>query len=174
MEGVVMIDERRLISVLQKGLPLITHPYAAIASEINSTEDEVINYIQLMQEKGDIKRFGLVVRHRKLGYKSNAMVVWDIPEKSVDALGQCFGQFDFVTLSYRRPRNLPDWPYNLFCMIHGQDRDDVKKNLSLMIKSCQVEGVNHELLFSTRCFKQRGAIYIHCHEDENKSERVEL
>jgi len=156
-----MIDERQLISVLQNGLPLISHPYAAIADEINSTEDEVINYIQLMQEKGDIKRFGLVVRHRKLGYKANAMVVWDIAEDNVDVLGQCFGQFDFVTLSYRRPRNLPDWPYNLFCMIHGQDKEDVKRNLNLMIKSCEVQGVKHELLFSTRCFKQRGAIYIH-------------
>ena len=161
-----MIDERRLISVLQKGLPLVSHPYENIANEINSTEDEVINYIKLMQGKGDIKRFGLVVHHRKLGYKSNAMVVWDIPEQRVDAMGQCFGQFDFVTLSYRRPRNLPDWPYNLFCLIHGQDREDVKNNLKLMIKSCQVEDVNHELLFSTRCFKQRGAIYIHCHDDE--------
>lgn len=156
-----MIDERQLISVLQQGLPLVSHPYAAIAEEINSSEEEVINYIQLMREKGDIKRFGLVVRHRKLGYKSNAMVVWDIPEERIDLIGQCFGQFDFVTLSYRRPRHLPDWPYNLFCMIHGQDRKDVINNLQLMIKSCEVEDVNHELLFSNRCFKQRGAIYIH-------------
>ncbi|RDH85662.1 MAG: AsnC family protein [endosymbiont of Galathealinum brachiosum] len=169
-----MINERRLISVLQKGLPLVSHPYESIAREINSTEDEVINYIQLMQNKGDIKRFGLVVRHRKLGYKANAMVVWDIPEQRVDALGQCFGQFDFVTLSYRRPRHLPDWPYNLFCMIHGQDKKDVMNNLSLMIQSCEVQDVNHELLFSTRCFKQRGAIYIHCNddEDETKTDKV--
>lgn len=156
-----MIDERQLISVLQKGLPLVSHPYAAIAKKINSTEDEVINYIQLMQQKGDIKRFGLVVRHRKLGYNANAMVVWDVAEENVDVIGQCFGQFDFVTLSYRRPRHLPDWPYNLFCMIHGQDKEDVKQNLEMMIKSCEVQAVKHELLFSTRCFKQRGAIYIH-------------
>jgi len=169
-----MINERQLISVLQQGLPLVSHPYADIAKKINSTEDEVINYIKLMQEKGDIKRFGLVVRHRKLGYKSNAMVVWDIAEEKVDTLGQCFGQFDFVTLSYRRPRNLPDWPYNLFCMIHGQDRDDVKRNLELMIKSCEVEGVNHEILFSTRCFKQRGAIYIDCDKDKKNPEKVAI
>ena len=169
-----MINERQLICVLQEGLPLVTHPYASIAEKINSTENEVINYIKLMQEKGDIKRFGLVVRHRKLGYKSNAMVVWDITEDKVDTLGQCFGQFDFVTLSYRRPRNLPDWPYNLFCMIHGQDRDDVKRNLELMIKSCEVTGVNHEILFSTRCFKQRGAIYINNENDEKKTKKVAI
>jgi len=156
-----MINERQLIAVLQQGLPFVSRPYAVIAEKIQCTEQEVINYIKLMQEKGDIKRFGLVVRHRKLGYRSNAMVVWDVPEQQVDMLGQCFGQFDFVTLSYRRPRNLPDWPYNLFCMIHGQDKDDVMSNLELMIKSCDVQGVRHELLFSSRCFKQRGAFYIH-------------
>ncbi len=156
-----MINERQLIAVLQKGLPFVSHPYAEIAGQINCTEKEVINYIKLMQEKGDIKRFGLVVRHRKLGYKSNAMVVWDVPEQQVDLLGECFGQFDFVTLSYRRPRHLPDWPYNLFCMIHGQDKNDVMRNLELMISNCEVQDVRHELLFSNRCFKQRGAFYIH-------------
>ena len=164
-----MIDERQLLAVLQQGLPLVSHPYAAIAEEINSTEDEVINYIQLMREKGDIKRFGLVVRHRKLGYKANAMVVWDSQEERVDTIGQCFGQFDFVTLSYRRPRHLPDWPYNLFCMIHGKDRDDVLKNLQFMIKNCHVIDINHEVLFSTRCFKQRGAIYIHNNKHDEQS-----
>ena len=161
-----MLNERQLIAELQQGLPLVSRPYQQIAEKINSSENEVINYIELMREKGDIKRFGLVVRHRKLGYKSNAMVVWNVSDQQVDALGRCFGQFDFVTLSYKRPRNLPDWPYNLFCMIHGQDRDDVRSNLQLMIKSCEVQGVQHELLFSTRCFKQRGAIYIHSEKSE--------
>lgn len=155
-----MIDERKLIAEIQHGLPLVSHPYQAIAEKINSTEEEVMNYIQLMKAEGDIKRFGVVVRHRELGYKANAMVVWDIPEDRVDELGECFGQFDFVTLSYRRPRHLPDWPYNLFCMIHGQDRNDVVQNLRFMIHSCNVLDINHEVLFSNRCFKQRGAIYI--------------
>ena len=92
-----MIDERKLIAALQHGLPLVSRPYAVIAEQIGSTEDEVMNYILLMQEKQDIKRFGIVVRHHKLGYKANAMVVWDIPDDKVNELGQCFGKYDFVT-----------------------------------------------------------------------------
>lgn len=156
-----MIDERKLIAELQKGLPLTSHPYAEIAERIKSTETEVLEHITLMQSRGDIKRMGIVVRHRKLGYTANAMVVWDIPDNMVDELGHCFGQFDFVTLSYRRPRHLPDWPYNLFCMIHGQDREDVLNNLQLLITSCNVEHVQHSVLFSKRCFKQRGAYYVY-------------
>lgn len=161
-----MIDERKLVAALQHGLPLVSHPYAAIAQDIGSTEAEVIEHIKTMKQQGDIKRLGIVVRHRKLGYTANAMVVWDIPSERVDELGQCFGKFDFVTLSYRRPRHLPDWPYNLFCMIHGQDREDVLKNLDTMINSCKVSGIKYEVLFSSRCFKQRGAIYIHSQTNE--------
>jgi len=156
-----MINERQLITVLQHGLPLVSRPYAAIAEQIGSTEQEVIQHIASMQQRGDIKRFGVVVRHRKLGYQSNAMVVWDIPDNRVDDLGNCFGKFEFVNLSYRRPRRLPDWPYNLFCMIHGHDREDVMRNLARMIDSCNVSNMPHAILFSTECYKQRGAIYIH-------------
>ena len=161
-----MINERSLIAALQEGLPLVSHPYAEIARQINSTEQEVIEHIKIMQQKGDIKRMGIVVRHRKLGYTANAMVVWNIQDDQVDEIGDCFGQFDFVTLSYRRPRHMPDWPYNLFCMIHGQDRDDVLNNLQLMINSCKVQNIEHSVLFSNRCFKQRGAIYIQNETDK--------
>lgn len=156
-----MINERRLIETLQHGLPLVSHPYAEIAKQINASENEVIEHIKQMQDRGDIKRLGLVVRHRQLGYTANAMVVWDIPDETVDAMGECFGEFDFVTLSYRRPRRLPDWPYNLFCMIHGQDRDDVLQNLQQLINRCDAQQIPHSVLFSNRCFKQRGAVYIH-------------
>ncbi|MDH5485405.1 MAG: AsnC family protein [Gammaproteobacteria bacterium] len=161
-----MLDERKLIAALQHGLPLVSHPYAAIAEQIGSSETEVIEYIQAMKDRGDIKRLGVVVRHRKLGYTANAMVVWDIPDERVDEMGHCFGRFDFVTLSYRRPRHLPDWPYNLFCMIHGRDRDDVMKNLQLMIANCCEADIKYSVLFSNRCFKQRGAIYIHSEKTE--------
>ena len=79
--------------------------------------------------------------------------------RSVSELGSCMGQFDFVTLCYRRPRRLPDWPYNLFTMIHGKDRDDVLANIELLAKRCNLDEIEHKVLFSTRRFKQRGAIY---------------
>jgi siroheme decarboxylase len=165
----MMVNERLLITVLQHGLPLVSRPYAAIARQIGSTEDEVMQHITTLQQRGHIKRFGVVVRHRKLGYQSNGMVVWDIPDERVDELGNCFGQFEFVTLSYRRPRRLPDWPYNLFCMIHGHDRDNVLHNLQQMINACRVGEIPHAILFSSECYKQRGAIYIHDQANEART-----
>lgn len=151
--------DQRLVAAIQGGLPLVSRPYAAIGREIGLTEAEVIQRIAALTADGTIKRFGVVVRHRELGYRANAMVVWDVPDDQVSALGRCIGQFDFVTLCYRRPRRLPDWPYNLFCMIHGHDRDAVLHHVAHLVETCGLPRIPHEVLFSRRRFKQRGALY---------------
>ena len=155
------LDERdqALITLIQTGLPLSKTPYADLGKSLDMDEEEVISRIKSLIDEKIIKRFGVVVRHHELGYRANAMVVWDIPDDTISELGACLGQFDFVTLCYRRPRRLPEWPYNLFTMIHGQDRDDVLENVQLLVESCGLTEVGHKVLFSTRRFKQRGAIY---------------
>jgi DNA-binding Lrp family transcriptional regulator len=87
------------------------------------------------------------------------MVVWDIPEQKIKQLGQQLGQLEFVTLCYRRPRRLPDWRYNLFCMIHGHDREEVMARVDEMRKGTGLQDAAYEVLFSTRRFKQCGARY---------------
>ena len=152
-------QDQALISLIQTGLPICAAPYAELGKQLGMQETEVLARLQRLNNSNVIKRFGVVVRHHELGYRSNGMIVWDIPDDNVSELGQCMGQFDFVTLCYRRPRRLPEWTYNLFTMIHGQDRDDVLNNIQFLIKSCNLEEINYEVLFSTRRFKQRGAIY---------------
>lgn len=159
-QQVVLDDiDQRLITLIQTGLPLSPTPYADIGEKLQLDEEDVIQRIQKLNDDNVIKRFGVVVRHHELGYKANAMTVWNIPDEAVSELGACMGQFDFVTLCYRRPRRLPDWPYNLFTMIHGKDRDDVMANIELLAKRCNLKEVEYNVLFSTRRFKQRGAIY---------------
>jgi len=155
------VDEQdeALIKLIQTGLPLTARPYAELGKQIGMTEEQVINRIAYLNESKIIKRFGVVVRHHELGYKANAMTVWNIDDDKVSQLGACMGEFDFVTLCYRRPRRLPDWPYNLFTMIHGKDREHVLSNIDFLIKKCGLSTVEHDVLFSTQRFKQRGAIY---------------
>jgi len=148
-----------MIRAVQQGLPLVARPYAAIADELALTEAEVIARLSRLIETGTIKRLGVVVRHQELGYRANAMVVWALPEERVDELGRCIGRFPYVTLSYRRPPRLPDWPYNLFTMIHGRDREAVLSQIELIRHSCDLVGCDFDVLFSGRRFKQRGAYY---------------
>ncbi len=147
------------IEVVQDGLPLVERPYREIGSRLGWSEQTVIDTLQGMIDAGIIKRLGVVVRHHELGYRANAMVVWDVPDDRIDALGQQLGRQDCVTLCYQRPRRLPDWPYNLFCMVHGRDRDDVLACIGRMRQGLGLEAIAHAVLFSGRRFKQRGACY---------------
>lgn len=151
--------EQSLIEVIGQGLPMVSHPYEVIARQLGCSQSRVIEVLQRMIQRGDIKRYGVVVRHRKLGYRANGMVVWNIPDDRMTELGHCISQYDFVTLCYQRPRRLPEWPYNLFSMVHGRDHDEVRAQVQLIIEQCGLSDIEHQILFSNRCFKQRGAHY---------------
>lgn len=148
-----------LIEAVQSGLPLCARPFATIGDQCGMAEQAVIDGLQALIDEGVIKRFGVIVRHRELGYNANAMVVWDVPDEAVRDIGQQFGAFDFVTLCYRRPRRLPQWPYNLFSMIHGKDRGAVLDQVDHLAGACGLADTPREALFSRRRFKQRGALY---------------
>jgi len=151
--------QKALIKAIEGGLPLTARPYALIGERLGICEAEVIGRIQLLFDNDLIKRMGVVVRHGQIGYKANAMVVWDIPDERVGEIGHCFGRFPFVTLCYQRPRCLPQWRYNLFTMIHGRGHDEVRARIETMADHCALEDKQYEVLFSRRCFKQRGARY---------------
>lgn len=148
-----------LLTALQSGLPLVSRPYAEIGKSIGMEEAEVTARIRQWIETGVIKRLGVIVRHRPLGYRANAMVVWNIPDERVGAVGRQMSGFDYVTLCYRRPRRGTDWPYNLFCMIHGKDRQKVLAQTERLATACGIAEAPKAVLFSRRCFKQRGARY---------------
>jgi DNA-binding Lrp family transcriptional regulator len=157
----MVLNERdnALIAAIQGGLPLVPRPYAAVADQLGWQEAEVLEGIDRLQQGGLIKRFGVVVRHRALGYTANAMVVWDVPDGQVSELGRTLAGYDCVTLCYRRERRLPDWPYNLFSMFHGRERDKVLRRIDEIVAEQGLGHLPRRVLFSNRCFKQRGAKY---------------
>ncbi|TDT40255.1 AsnC family transcriptional regulator [Halospina denitrificans] len=145
---------------LETGLPLCPRPYQALAEECGLTEEQVLDATSEWQADGLIKRMGLVVRHRTLGYRANAMVVWNLPDEEVATIGNAFAEEPFVTLCYQRPRQLPDWPYNLFCMIHGTDREQVLEQLRQLRERHGLEETEHAVLFSRKAYRQCGGRYV--------------
>ena len=164
-----MIDsiDRQLIEMLQDGLATVSRPYAIIGQQLDISEDEVIVRLTRLKQLGLIKRFGVIVNHRKLGYHSNAMVVFNVPDYLVEQIAGHVSQFSFVNLCYLRPRQGEQWPYNLYCMIHGKNREKVLKQLEHLTESCGLLQFNREVLFSKQCFKQRGALYKAASIQEN-------
>lgn len=168
-------SDRLLIRAVEHGLPLCPRPYQAIARQLNTSEEDVILRLQQLRDKGAIKRYGVVVRHKELGYTANGMVVWNVPDDKVDEVGTCIGQYSYVTLSYRRPRHLPHWPYNLFTMVHGSSREEVRQKVEEICENCDLQDIDHTILFSTRRFKQRGASYSSRRQTEKtRGDRLRL
>ena len=154
--------ERALMAVLQTGLPIIAQPFAALGW----SEADALDLLTRWTETGVITRLGVVVRHHELGFTANAMVVWNVPDALVTPVGQRVAASQQVSLCYRRPRVMPHWPYNLFCMIHGKDRAEVEQRIATLAQSCGLSDYPHEILFSCRRFKQCGAHYVASVQDD--------
>lgn len=151
--------QQQLIAGVQAGLPLVERPYAEIALSLGITEQTVISRLQNMLDNGIIRRMGVVVRHHELGYRANAMLVWDFADEQVAEMGKILSTIDCVTLCYQRPRHMPHWPYNLFTMIHGKDKASVEMRIQQIIEEFGLQAIPKATLFSKRRFKQCGACY---------------
>lgn len=148
-------DEQVLVASLQGGLQFVARPFACLGL----SEEQALDTIARWQAQGTIKRFGVVVRHHELGYTANAMAVWNVPDAVVSRVGEYVAASGRVSLCYRRARQLPEWPYNFFCMIHGKDRVEVGARLAALSEACGLDAFPREVLFSSRRFKQCGAHY---------------
>ncbi|MCX7167569.1 MAG: Lrp/AsnC family transcriptional regulator [Rhodocyclales bacterium] len=149
--------EKGLIAALQSGLELTTRPFQRLGERVGMSESEVLSRIAGWLDEGLIKRFGVVVRHHELGYRANAMVVFDVPDADVDRIGRKLAAEAGVTLCYRRTRSLPHWQYNLYCMVHGRSREEVQPVIERLGRMADFPA---QALFSTRRYKQCGARYF--------------
>ena len=148
--------DRKIIAATAGGLPLAAAPYAEVAGWLGLDEADVIARMAAMQEGGVIRRIAVAPNHYALGMAANGMSVWDVTDEDAVTLGAKVGALDFVSHCYLRPRALPDWPYNLFAMLHGSTRDEVEAKrgqvAALLGPACR----GHDILYSTRILKKTG------------------
>ena len=154
-----MLDavDRKLIVATQAGLPLGSEPYRMLAEQIGGVDEAgVISRLQDLLASGAIRRIGAIPNHYVLGFAANGMSVWDVADEAVAEIGARVGALDFVTHCYERPRHLPLWPYNLFAMVHGRTRDEVRGKVADIATLISAELRAHDVLFSTRILKKTG------------------
>ncbi len=153
-----MLDatDRRIIEATQAGLPLAPEPYAEIGAALGLDQREVIDRMATMMAEGVIRRIGAAPNHYAFGMVANGMTVWDVEDEMAGDLGQEIGALDFVSHCYLRPRALPDWPYNLFAMIHGKDRAEVERKRALIADLLGPCCHRSDILYSTRVLKKTG------------------
>jgi len=148
--------DRAIITATQNGLPVTRRPYHDIAEELGLDHRLVLERIQEMLEQGVIRRIGVVPNHYALGYHANGMSVWNVPDEKIVHFGDIIGKLDFVSHCYHRPRHLPDWPYNLFAMVHGRNREETEKMVQQIAELLGKDDRGHEVLYSTKILKKTG------------------
>ncbi|MBZ8142052.1 AsnC family transcriptional regulator [Rubrivivax gelatinosus] len=148
--------ERALAALVEQGLPLLPRPYDAWAQALGREPGALLAQLAGWLDDGTLKRFGTIVRHHELGFAANAMTVFELPEAEVDAHGEALARVPGVTLAYRRAP-AAGWPFNLYCMVHGRDREAVHAVLARAVQAAALADFPRAVLFSRRRFKQTGA-----------------
>ncbi len=149
-------DMRRIIETLQEGLPLSTTPYRDAAMRLGISEQELLERLAQMQESGVIRRIALVPNHYRLGYRHNAMTVWQIKEQAVDEVGETFAGQPWVSHCYRRPTVEALWPYNLFAMVHGRSREETEDKIRQLMELAGDRALDHRAIYSRKILKKTG------------------
>ncbi|MFQ5882361.1 MAG: Lrp/AsnC family transcriptional regulator [Candidatus Methylomirabilales bacterium] len=149
--------EIQAIRELQEDLPLEPYPFKSMADRLGLDDEGLLAIAQALQERGQMRRFAAVLHHRQAGFRANAMGVWKVPEDRAAEVGPFMGSFRGVSHCYLRPV-YPDWPYNIFTMIHGQKAKDCQ---AVIEKIAETTGItDYAVLYSTKEYKKTRVRYF--------------
>jgi len=146
--------EIEFVRVMQRDVPLVSEPFIAVADELGISFEEAAAMHQRFLATGRMRRFAAVLHHRKAGFGANAMGVWAGPQDDPEALkklGETMAGFRAVSHAYQRP-SYPDWPYNLFTMVHGKSEEECEQTLQAISDATGI--TDRHALYSTKEFKK--------------------
>lgn len=146
--------EKQAVRILQRDLPLVERPFVQWAEKYGAglTQDDLFAFATDFQQRGIMRRFSAVLRHRNAGFRANAMGVWVVPEERLDEVGRIIANFAAVSHCYQRPTYPPDWPYNLFSMVHGKTAEDCDAVLEAISRETGI--TDYAKLYSTKEYKK--------------------
>lgn len=104
------------------------------------------------QEEGVMRRFALLLRHRKTGFTANAMCCWAVGPTELNTMGRRLAQSPDVTHCYARPP-AQNFPFNLYAMIHKQTWEEAYQTFQRLAREAQLPETG-KVFFSTHEFKK--------------------
>ena len=152
--------EKSILAEIQGDMPIAERPYLEIARKLGIGEEQLLQALQDLCSRGVIRRFGTTLRHQKSGYKANAMTAWRVSESRIDAVGMQMADFRQISHCYRR-KTTPDWPYNLYTMIHGMDEASCRRTAQDISEKMAIE--SYIILFSREELKKTSMAYFPSH-----------
>ena len=149
--------ERRIVAVLQKGLPTSQTPYEDTARQIGIDTDQLLSILNDWKKQGRLRRIGAIVNHFKVGFDAGAMVVWQVEADRIVEVGSALAGFKEVSHAYER-QSYENWPYNLYTMVHGRSAEEVRGVVERMSRTCGVS--SYRILVTEKELKKVAPTYI--------------
>ncbi len=146
--------EIEFVRAMQRDLDLVPEPFVSVAGKLGLPFDQVAAMHARFLTNGRMRRFAAVLHHRKAGFGANAMGVWAGPADDPEALqrlGETMAGFRAVSHCYQRP-SYPEWPYNLFTMVHGKNEEECEQTLAAIAQATGIS--DRHALYSTKEFKK--------------------
>ncbi|NQU09220.1 Lrp/AsnC family transcriptional regulator [bacterium] len=157
-----VMGEREMgyVREMQRDLPLEPSPFLAIADRLGTGLEELQQIGAKMIAAGQMRRYSAVLNHRKAGFTANGMGVWAARQDDRDAIlriGEQMAGFKAVSHCYLRP-TYPDWPYNIFTMVHARTVPDCDAVLAEIARETGV--TEYAALYSTKEYKKTRVEYF--------------
>lgn len=140
-----------IIKLLQNDITIKSEPFEDIINELKIDYKTFFALVDDLEKSGVMRRFASILNHRNAGFNANAMVVWDIDEENAQEIGKTAASFSAVSHCYLRPK-FPNWPYNLFTMVHGKTKEETDSIIESMAK--EIKSKDYMPLYSSREFKK--------------------
>jgi len=146
-----------VIKALQKDIEVVEEPFKALTERLSLDYEQIFAIANELKEAGVMRRFATILNHRKAGFGANAMSVWAVPEEKGEEIGRQMAEFSAVSHCYLRP-SYPNWPYNLFAMVHAKTQEECDTLIEEMAKESGL--TEYGKLYSTREFKKQRLVYF--------------
>ena len=150
-------EDKNYIRELQKDLEIVDRPFLKSSKKLGITEKELFEKAKYYEKIAVMRRFAAILRHRDVGFIANGMIVWKVPENRITEVGEKLGAFPQVSHCYQRP-SYPDWPYNVFSMIHCKSIKEAGEVAKIIQNQINVD--EYRILFSEREFKKTRVEYF--------------
>lgn len=159
VSGAMSISEldKAVVRALQGDFPLVEEPYKALAEQVGISEEDFLERVEKLAKEKKIRKMGAVLRHREMGYAANVLVAWEVPRERLDEIATFMAGAPAVSHCYDRT-TAPDWPYNLYTMIHGHSREECERIAGELGEATGIK--NRVMLYSKREWKKTSMQYF--------------
>ena len=108
--------EQHLLNDFQRDMSLSATPYADMAKQLNVSEQDVLQSIQSLQNRGVISRVGPVFRPNRIGVSTLAAM--SVPEQDLECVARIISAFPEVNHNYEREHE-----YNLWFVVTASSEE---------------------------------------------------